>query len=88
VAAIVVAVIADRTAREFACCRIATGVVSAALSSTAVAVLARFDYAVAALLAGDGSDPSVVREARGFDAVSSDGTADVANGARTELCDA
>lgn len=84
--AVIIAIIADSVVFELASRRVAAGVIAARLGAAAIAVLARFDDAVAALVAGDGGDAFVVGEARAFDAVAAHGRADVADSAGGELC--
>jgi hypothetical protein len=71
-AAFFIRVSADGAVLEFARCRIAARVVSAARCAAAIALLTRLDNAVSALLAGDEGHVLVVAKAKCFDAVAAD----------------
>lgn len=87
-AAVLVAIVADGVVLELACRGIAATVIATSRFTTAVAILAFFDNAVAALLARDGGDALVGGEALCVDAVAAHGSADVADTARGEVGDA
>lgn len=78
-AAAVVGIIADGVTLELARLGVAARVVTAAFLSTTVAVLAGLDDAISTLASTNGSDPAVVGQTAGFDAVTAQGGADVAN---------
>lgn len=68
-AAVLVGVVTDGGVFKFAGRGVAASVVPAGCRAAAVAILAFLDNAVAALLAGDGSEAFVVDERGGADAV-------------------
>lgn len=80
-------IVAHGTGLELACRGFAAVVVPTALLTTAVALLARLDDAVAALLAADGLHLPVVRQAIRLDRVTADGAANVADRTRAEVSD-
>lgn len=85
---ILIRVIADGSRSEHACIRIAAGISRTTLRSTTIAVLARFDDSIAALLLGNDGDATVVDETLSIDGVAGETAADVADGARGEVIDA
>lgn len=86
-AAVLVGVVADGGVFKLAGRGIAASVVPARCRAAAVAILAFLDNAVAALLAGDGSEAFVVDERGGVDAVAAESGANVADGAGAEVRD-
>ena len=87
VAAPIVAVVADGIVLVFASRSVATSIVATARLASAVALFAFFDNSVAALLASNGADILVVRQAGCLDTVTADSAAYVSNAARTEILD-
>jgi hypothetical protein len=84
-ATIFVGVVAYGVVLELACCRVTALVISTPGCAAAIAVFALFNDAVATLLTGDCSDAFVVCQACCLDAVTANGRANVADGARREL---
>jgi hypothetical protein len=84
-ATIFVGVIAYGVVLELACCRVTALVISASGCAAAIAVFTLFNDAVATLLAGDCSDTFIVCQACCLDAVTANGRANVADGARREF---
>ena len=84
-ATVIVGVVTYGVVLELACCRVTALVISASGCATAIAVFALFNDAVATLLAGDCSDAFIVCQACCLDAVTANGRANVANGARREF---
>lgn len=87
-AAVFVGVVANGGVLEFAGRRFTARIVAAGGSTTTVTVFTFLDYAVPTLLACDSGDAFVINERGGVDTVAAEGGADVANGARAEVCDA
>ena len=84
-ATIIVGVVAYGVVLELACCRVTALVISASGCAAAIAVFALFNDTVATLLAGDCSDALVVCQACCLHAVTANGRANVADGARREF---
>lgn len=86
--AVFVGIIADGVAFEGAGCCVAAVVVATAFFATTITFFLALDDAVAALLAGDGLDVSVVAQAISVDCVVANSAANVADGTLGEAFNA
>lgn len=87
-AAVLVGVVADGVVPELACLRVAAAVVATVGFAAAIALFARLDDAVTALVPRNRRDTRVRQETVRVDAVASQGRAYVADRARAEVADA